>query len=92
VHFAEVAVQQEGEAKDEGEESDMEAAISMLESCQKVLEGVQEFKAKEEQQEQQEDFEVIWGPAWSDEHKARVKASWATEPDELWIPGTPRRW
>jgi hypothetical protein len=107
VHFSELAVQQEGKAKDEGEKSDMETACFMLESCKKVLEGAQKLKAQQEQQEkheeqeqqekheeqeQQEDFEVIWDPAWSNEHKARVKAPWTTELDELWIPRTSRKW
>jgi hypothetical protein len=94
VHFAEVAVQQEGEPKDEGKKSDLDVANFMLESCQKILEGARKLKAQQEQeeqqeeqeqheeQEQQEDFEVLWDPAWTDEHKARMKASCSAKPDE----------
>jgi hypothetical protein len=57
VHFAELAVQQEGKAKDEGEKSDMETACFMLESCKKVLEGVQKLKVQQEQQEKHEEQE-----------------------------------
>lgn len=112
VHLAKVAVQQEGETKDEREESNIDTANVMLEYCQKILEGAQKLKAREKQQEQKEeqeqqegqeeqeqreeqkqqaDFEVLWDPAWTDEHKARVKASWTAEPDGLWIPGTTTR-